>query len=106
VPSRANYKPQNVAWLIEFFGLVLERDPMTLEFRYENNTPNNHTDDIFVTHPNDGKAYLPAHQVCALKPSKAQQRYEMFAKQSAILKEFQDNSPAKIKYFKPLCGGV
>lgn len=99
VPSKANYDPKNVAPLIESFASLLGKQRTQLIFRYENNTPNDKTDDIFVKHPND-KAYLPDYLAAHKGKSPEQTRYEMFAKKSTRLKLFQDNSPAKIKYFQ------
>lgn len=100
VPSRADYNPKNCAWLIEFFGQILSQDPSTLELRYENNTPKNPNDDIFVRHP--GGSYLPDKQKCGPK-SDAMRTYEIAAKKSKLLKLYQDHSPAGIKYFQPIC---
>lgn len=96
-PSQADYSPQNVAWLIEFFANILGRSASELEFVYENNTPKNRKDDIHVRHPGDGD-YLPGVQ--NLRKSPELIHYEEVAKQSDILKKFQDNSPANIEYFQ------
>ena len=101
VPSVANYQPQNVAWMIEFFANILGKTPSEVVFRYENNTPDDPTDDIFVSHP--GGSYLPSHTACNFKKSDDLKRYEAAAKQSPLLKTYMDNSPAKIKYFQPIC---
>lgn len=101
-PSKADYSPQNVAWLIEFFANMLtNKDHTELKLRYENNTPANKGDDIIVAHPQD-KLYLPDKQRCKPKNSKMI-RYESFAKQSSILKLFEENSPAGIEYFQDPC---
>ena len=101
-PSRANYSPQNVAWLIEFFANMLTNtDHTEIILRYENNTPNNRGDDILVSHPQD-KLYLPDKIVCRPKKSDLI-KYEKFAKQSSILKLFEENSPANIEYFQDPC---
>ena len=105
VPSQANYKPENVAWLIEMFAGVLHRGKMGIRFRYPNNTeyPENtniESDDIFVDHPNESVSYLAKYSVLHRSKSKEQQRYEDRAKKSKILKQYEENSPAKIKYFQ------
>jgi hypothetical protein len=102
VPSKADYSQENVAPLIEGFAGVLGYGPTELKFVYENNTPDDRDDDIEVTHPGD-KSY--SVDPCSLEPSSAMRRYEQFAKRSALLKLFQDNSPANIIYFQPLCSG-
>jgi|LSQX01.3.fsa_nt_gb hypothetical protein len=97
VPSKANYKPENVAWLIELFAQTLGQSHTDLKFRYENNTPDNPHDDIFVTHPHD-KLYLAEKALCRPESSEML-HYESKARQSSILKLFQNNSPAGIEYF-------
>ena len=89
-PSQANYSPQNVAWLIEFFANMLtSTDHTELKLRYENNTPDHRGDDILVAHPQD-KLYLPDKEKC--KPKKSDLiRYEEFAKRSSTLKLFEEN---------------
>lgn len=99
VPSRANYSPANVAPLIEFFAGILGYDKADISFQYENNTPNNASDDIIVSHPNDREYYgewLSTHKT----KSSEMLRYEAAAKKSARLTAFQNNSPANIVYFK------
>lgn len=102
VPSQADYSQQNVAWLIEFFGSLTGYSRTEIALVYENNSPNDRTDDIVVTHPND-RSYRDEASACNFSKSAAQTRYETFAKKSKILKDYQDNSPAGIEYFKPLC---
>lgn len=99
VPSTADYSQTNVAPLIEFFANILSKDRSELVFRYENNTPNNTADDIFVAHPDDSN-YLPAYIAAHSVKSPELIHYEKFAKKSKILKLFQDNSPANITYFQ------
>lgn len=98
-PSQANYDPRNVAWMIEMFASVLGKSHTEIQFQYENNTPNDPNDDIVVEHPDD-KLYWPDYNTGRLAKSPEQERYEMYAKQSARLKLFQDNSPAGIEYFQ------
>ena len=106
-PSQARYKKANgattdeISWLIEFFADILGYDKNDLIMWYENNSPNTRVDDIFLRHPND-QNYLPEASRCKDK-SPEMVRYEQFAKGSSILKRFEENSPAKIEYFKPLC---
>ena len=102
VPSQADYSPKNVAWLLEMFGGIIGEDHTNIAFRYENNTQNSPNDDIFVAHPGD-KLYHPKNDPCKMTKSAALTRYEKFAKKSARLKLFEENSPAGIEYFKPLC---
>lgn len=97
-PSNADYSPKNVAWMIEMFAKSLSKNPDELVFLYENNTPNIFEDDIAVSHPMD-RLYLPEKQEFKEK-SNAMLTYEEYAKASVRLKIFQDNSPAKIEYFK------
>lgn len=99
IPSKANYDPKNVAPLIEAFASILDKKRTQLTFKYENNDPLNPTDRILVKHPND-KAYLPAYLAAHSTKSPEQIKYETAAKKSDILKLFQDNSPANIKYFQ------
>ena len=99
VPSKADYDPQNVAPLIEFFAGVINEPTAYMAFRYENNTFNNKTDDIWVKHPENG-AYLPPYMNEHKGKSNDLLRYETAAKKSKRLKLFQDNSPAKITYFQ------
>ena len=100
-PSKANYSPQNTAWLIEFFANTLTSKIHTeLKLRYENNSPANKGSDILVSHPQD-KIYLPEKESKPKKSNNSEMvRYESFAKQSSILKLFEENSPADIKYFQ------
>jgi hypothetical protein len=103
-PSQADYSSENVAWLIEFFATLIDgSDHTQLALRYENNSPKNTGDDIIVRHPQD-KLYLPEASKCKLdQPNML--KYERFAKQSSILKLFEDNSPAGIKYFNDCVDG-
>lgn len=101
VPSKADYSQENVAWEIEMFANILGTDKSLISFRYENNTPDDKTDDIFVSHP--GGTYLPQATACNFTKSDAQKKYEAAAKKSSILKTYQDNSPAGIKYFNKIC---
>lgn len=102
VPSQADYSPKNVAWMMEMFGGILGYDASQLTFIYENNTPNDTTDDIHVSYPGDGP-YLPTANACNFKKSDAMKKYEAAAKNSRLLKLYEENSPAKIKYFKKIC---
>lgn len=97
-PSQANYSPENVAPLIEFFASVLGKDKSEVQFSYDNNTSDN-SDNITVSHPND-QEYLPGYLNSRKTKSSEQLRYEEAAKQSSRLKLFQDESPANIEYFK------
>ena len=97
-PSNANYQPSNVAWMIEMFANSLSKNPDELVFVYENNTHSFREDDITVKHPMD-KLYLPEKQTIKGKSSEMS-IYEEYAKASYRLKLFQDNSPAKIEYFR------
>jgi hypothetical protein len=100
VPSNANYSAENVAPLIEGFAGVLGESVTGLKFVYENNSPDDKDDDIEVMHPGD-KIY--GSDPCDRESSPEMARYELFAKKSALLKLYQDNSPAGIEYFQPLC---
>jgi len=93
VPSVANYDPHNVAPISEMFGHAI--------LIYENNTPDDPSDDIIVSHPGDG-TYLPAASACRPK-TKLMLQYEKAAKKSPRLKLYQDNSPANIAYFQQIC---
>jgi hypothetical protein len=101
VPSQADYSQANVAWMIEFFAGVIGSDPSEVVFRYENNTPDDKTDDILVSHP--GGEYLPTATACNFKKSPELKRYEAAAKKSKLLKLYQDNSPAGITFFNQIC---
>jgi hypothetical protein len=101
VPSVADYRPTTCAWLIEMFAAVLGKDYHDLILRYENNTPHNKNDDIYVKHPGD-KLYWPDHNTCVLKKSPELEHYEKYAQKSARLKLFEENSPAKIRYFQKI----
>jgi len=99
VPSQADYSQENVAPLIEFFAqMLVGYNKDDLKLWYENNTPNDRTDDIFVTHP--GGTYLPVPEQCSGK-SPEMKKYEKYAKKSKILKKFEKYSPAGITYFQP-----
>lgn len=104
VPSQANYEPQNVAWLIEMFASILGEDKTSLIMRYENNTPNNKEDDIYVRHPNDGLYYDEAVRKGHVG-SPEQTRYEIYAKKSARLQAYMEASPANITYFQNSSSG-
>jgi hypothetical protein len=115
-PSIADYTPQNIAPLIEFFrpivSGVLGRNIglCQVEFRYENNTPCICTDDLYVHYPtcpgdihkgwtnqNYPVPYTPKPRPHA--KSKEQLLYESYAKRSVALYNYMINSPARIKYF-------
>lgn len=104
VPSQANYNPKNVAWLIEMFAGILGEAKTSLIMRYENNTPNNKEDDIYVQHPNDGTYYDEAVRKGHVG-SPEQVRYEMYAKKSARLLAYMEASPANITYFQNSSSG-
>lgn len=98
-PSQADYSKENVAQLVRSFGYLLGIDPARIVLHYENNTHNNKTDDIYV-------GWVGSAPPCdslsrPFPPNSAIARYERAAKKSKRLKLFQDNSPAKIKYFQP-----
>lgn len=118
--NQKNYKSENVAWMIEMFASVLGVNKSNICFRYENNQPNqrcqtfettntelpNKEGNIVVCHP--GGTYYPPE--CGEKLNGRQmvkspelERYEQAAKKSELLKLYQDNSPAQIEYFQPLC---
>lgn len=99
VPSQANYSPRNIAPLIEMFAGMLGQDKKNVIFRYENNTPNNPSDDIFVSHPNDRSYYSDWLSQSRTKSNELL-RYEEAAKKSKILAEYERNSPANISYFQ------
>jgi hypothetical protein len=114
-PSVANYKPENCAWLIEYLASLItfngrQVQKNELGLRYENNTPDNKEDDIYVWHPSteqksivdankDGE-YLDDARAEWAKPSAAMIKYEYYAKRSYLLAKFAENSPAHIKYFQ------
>lgn len=101
VPSQADYSQTNVAWEIEMFANILGVDKSRVALRYENNTPDDTSDDIVVSHP--GGTYLPAAGACNFTKSPEQRRYETAAKKSSRLKLYMNNSPAGIKYFNQIC---
>lgn len=106
VPSTADYSSRNVAPLMSFFAPIVSAVTGShvakedLKFRYENNTPNNPTDDIFVMHPHR------AGDLDYVDPPKPSQKsvelkeYERVAKQSKRLLDYMRSSPARIEYFK------
>jgi hypothetical protein len=103
-PSIANYTPQNIAPLIEFFQPIVSGvlgknvGLCQMVFRYENNTPCIYTDDIFVRFPTCIPVpYSP--QPPPTGKSQALLQYEAAAKNSVALYNFMINSPAKIIYF-------
>lgn len=102
VPSQADYSPKKVAWFMEQVGLMTGISENNMKLVYENNTPSDRSDDIEVTHPGD-KKYLPESHACNKPKSYELQRYEDRAKKSDILKLYEENSPAKIKYFQSFC---
>lgn len=93
-PSNADYSPQNIAPLIEFFSGILGYSTSQLGLLYENNYPEDRSKEILVFHPNDG-----IYSNNSKEKSYELLRYEMAAKKSNILKNFEENSPAKITYF-------
>ena len=97
-PSQANYSTENCSWLQEMFGSILGKQPWELTLRYENNTPDDRTDDIDVSYSgaNNWYAYSKKHK----EKSVEQLRYEVAAKKSARLRLFENNSPAGIDYFQ------
>jgi hypothetical protein len=109
-PSTADYRPANIAPLIEFFAPIvsistgLSVGPCSITFRYENNTPCLRRDDIFVQHPDcSGLPYTKPTNKCLVK-SQELKNYEARAKKSNRLRNFEKNSPAGIKYFTDGCG--
>ena len=104
-PSTADYRPQNIAPLIEFFTPIIAGalgqsvDKCQVTFHYENNTPCNYADDIFVKHPTCiGQAYNPEPR--PTQKSDALKKYEQYAKKSSRLKNYMLASPARIEYFR------
>jgi hypothetical protein len=105
IPSKANYSPENVACLIEMFAGILGVGIHEVRFRYPNNTEDPYTedipeDDIFVEHPAGDHNYSEDVQKTNRFKSPELLRYERAAKGSAILKLYESNSPANIKYFQ------
>jgi hypothetical protein len=96
VPSHANYKAKNLSGLMDSLGAIIGQSGSNVQFIFYNNTPNSPANYIKVSHPGGQTT------VKAKSKSPELERYEEFAKNSAILKLFQDNSPAEIEYFKPL----
>ena len=99
VPSQADYSQQNVAWLIEFFASILAVDPARLMLLYENNTPDDTSDDILVPYINDGVSYLE-ERLDSIVDTPEIVHYNLKARRSSILKIFETYSPAEIEYFK------
>jgi hypothetical protein len=104
-PSTADYTPQNVAPLIQFFVSIVSGVSGTqvgncdIEFRYENNTPDDPKDDISVRHPQCVSApYTPQPSPVVKSPEML--KYEAFAKKSQRLKNYAANLPIKIQYFE------
>lgn len=105
IPSKADYSPENVAWMIEMFAGLLGLGPHDIVFRYPNNTEYPYTedipeDDIFVAHPPGDHNYMADEIEARRTKSPELLHYEQHAKKSAILKLYEDNSPANIKYFQ------
>lgn len=100
VPSRADYSTEKCSWLHEMFASILGKDPWELKLRYENNTPDDRNDDIEVEYSGGGNwdAWVEEHR----EKSPEQLRYEVAAKNSAILKRYEQASPAQIQFFQPL----
>lgn len=91
-PSRADYSHDNVAALANSLGGILglsEGDGLTMI--YQNGTQVTHT--VGGSYPNP----------CDLEKSPELKRYEEAAKRSALLKLYQQNSPAGIEYFQDRC---
>ena len=108
-PSQARYtRPdgqtsEGICWLIEFFAKYVLADVSHEDLRmwYENNSPENRGDDIILAHALD-KLHLPEAEACRAPTSKMI-KYNQVAKRSRILKLFEENSPAGIKYFQNNC---
>ena len=104
-PSKADYSPKNVAWLIEMFANILGKSREEIQLRYPNNTEYPETadipeDDIIVSHPGGDRNYW-AEEVLARKTKSPElMHYESHAKRSAILKLYEKHSPAGIEYFQ------
>ena len=98
-PSNANYEPKNVAWLIEFFASFVGYGHDQLIMHYENNTHQETNDDKYVAHPLD-KLYFYEELEKRKEKSTEMVVYELYAKRSATLINFEENSPANIQYFK------
>jgi hypothetical protein len=106
-PSIANYTPQNIAPLFEFFQPIVSgiaNQDLTyceMTFRYENNTPCIPGDDIFVRYPTCIPVpYTPVPVPATKSPELL--LYESYAKKSQALYNFMINSPAHITYFQDL----
>lgn len=95
-PSRANYDPENVAWMIEMFASTLRKSANQITFRYENNMPFDEREHIIVGHP--GGQHLYDKQSNMTKSSELRY-YESKAKMSSILKLYERHSPAQIDFF-------
>lgn len=119
--NQKNYKSKNLQWMMEMFAGILGVEPEQVCFRYENNQPEGRCQpidgvetelpttkpNIYVCHPGGAPVYPPE---CGGKlngrsmvKSEELRRYEEAAKKSELLKLYEENSPANIKYFNPLC---
>lgn len=94
VPSKADYDAGNVAWLGDFFNEICGfSGPVNLI--YHNNTPDNTSNWITVPCSGGGGDLEAKREELATTPKSNELRhYEERAKQSAILKNYMQNSPA------------
>jgi hypothetical protein len=114
VPSTADYSAKNVAPLFTFFAPLVNRvlggtdyTKTDLKFRYENNTPDDPSDDIFVVHPEvlGDTEYTDPPCIPKNKRSKELLAYEKVAKKSKRLDNWRKKQPIVIDYFDDLeCG--
>jgi len=103
-PSRANYDENNIAWVIEMFAGILGENKNNLVMKYENNSPDNIHNNIYVQHPDknqgNSKSYYDDAVKNGHKISPEMERYNMFAKKSQRLLDYMEESPANIEYFQ------
>lgn len=105
VPSTANYSARNVAPLMTFFAPLVNQalggtdyTRTDLAFLYENNTPDDDTDERYVVHPHiAGDTEYADGTVC--RKSKELKAYERSAKKSKRLDDFRKKAPVVIDYF-------
>lgn len=94
-PSKANYEPKHLAWMIELFGACLGVDQHHIGFRYSHSKDKEK--DTYVWHPQD-KSYMSEVFAPRVK-SPEQERYEEAAKKSVRLHEFAKKS--NVEYWQP-----
>lgn len=98
--SNADYSSRNVAPLMTFFSGIIGYAPTQMLFRYDNLTPSDPTDDIFVIHPHNIGDTEYQDPPLPTRKSNELKLYERRARKSTRLESWRQEQNVGIRYFQ------